>query len=163
MEILFDEHRNDKKDIFYPLISTLFKIIGFDSEVSRDGDNGSRFDVVIVDKNKSIPIEVKSPTEEEVVNIKAIRQALENKIVMLSRKKFITDNETTSMAVGYELPNNRADIQNLIYAIKETFGFRIGVIGFKSLLYIAVNFLIKEKSVDKNSIFMLEGLNDAKI
>ena len=163
VEILFEEHRNDKKDVFYPLISTLFKVIGFDSEVSRDGDNGSRFDVVIVDRNKSIPIEVKSPTEEDVVNVKAIRQALENKIVMLSRKKFITDNETTSMAVGYELPNNRADIQNLIYAIKETFGFRIGVIGFKSLLYIAVNFLIEEKSVDKNSIFMLEGLNDAKI
>lgn len=163
VEILFEEHREDKKDVFYPLISTLFKVIGFDSEVSRDGDNGSRFDVVIVDEFRSIPIEVKSPTEEDVVNVKAIRQALENKIVMLSRRKFVTDTNTTSMAVGYELPNDRADIQNLILAIKDTFGFKIGVIDFKSLLYIAVKFLVEGYNVDKESIYMLEGLNDANI
>lgn len=163
VEILFKSHKDDRKDVFYPLISTLFKIIGFDSEPSREGDNGSRFDVVIKDAKRSIPIEVKSPTEEDVVNVKAIRQALENKIVMLSRKKFITDKNTTSIALGYELPNERADIQTLVSAIKETYGFKISVLGFKSLLSMAVHLLIDGKTVNKELIFNMEGLNDAEI
>ena len=32
-----------------------------------------------------IPIEIKSPTEEEFLSTKAVRQALENKIILLSR------------------------------------------------------------------------------
>ena len=35
--------------------------------------------------NKIIPIEIKSPSEELYVNVKGIRQALENKIILESR------------------------------------------------------------------------------
>lgn len=160
---LYEYNITAKKDTFYPLIATLFRIIGFDSEVSRDGDNGSRFDVVIKDRKRSIAVEVKSPTEEMVINAKAVRQALENKIVLLSRKKFITDRETTSLAIGYSLPNERSEIQTMVQAIKETYGFSIGVIDLKSLLAMAVFLLIDGKSVDKEKIFYMEGLNYVKI
>lgn len=74
---LFDHYIDATKDTFYPLIATLFKIMGFDCRFSRAGDNGARWDAIIDDPERSIPIEIKSPTEEQHLSIKAIRQALE--------------------------------------------------------------------------------------
>lgn len=165
VDIIFQNHYLDKKDVFYPLISTLFKIIGFDCITSRDGDNGSRYDAVIRDASRSIPIEIKSPTEEDVVNLKAIRQALENKIIMLSRdqERYPTNISISSLAVGYNLPNDRSDIQNMIEAIRDTYGIKIGVIGFKSLIILAILSLMDKKTIDKNQIFGMEGIVDANI
>ena len=84
VDIIVKEHINDKKTEFYPLVETLFKIIGVDCHKSRDGVNGERWDAMIRDPQRSIPIEIKSPTEELHLSIKAIRQALENKIILLS-------------------------------------------------------------------------------
>ena len=96
VEILVMEHSKDNKGEFYPLVEVLFRIIGVDCHKSRDGVNGERWDAMIRDVHRSIPIEIKSPGEEENISIKAIRQALENKIVLLSRKTYVTDNETSS-------------------------------------------------------------------
>ena len=109
VEILVMEHSKDNQGEFYPLVEVLFRIIGVDCHKSRDGVNGERWDAMIRDVHRSIPIEIKSPGEEENISIKAIRQALENKIVLLSRKTYVTDNETSSFAVGYRTPNDRAE------------------------------------------------------
>ncbi len=38
------------------------------------GDTSNRIDAVIIDEKKSIPIEIKSPSEVPYINIKSIRQ-----------------------------------------------------------------------------------------
>ena len=39
---LFDYYKDATQAVFYPLIATLFKIMGFDCRFSRPGDNGAR-------------------------------------------------------------------------------------------------------------------------
>jgi len=163
IEELFYLNRTSTQKTFYPMVVTLFRIIGFDCIYSRTGDNGSRWDAIIVDSHRSIPIEIKSPTEEEHISIKAIRQSLENKIILLSRKTYITDKETTSLAVGYYMPNDRAEVSNLISDFKATFGYKIGVIDFKSLLTIAISLLINGKVFEREKMYYLEGLIYANI
>jgi hypothetical protein len=67
---------------FYEVIGDLLEYIGFHKvSVTRDGDTNNRMDAIIIDKVRSVPIEIKSPKEIEYINVKSIRQALENKIV----------------------------------------------------------------------------------
>lgn len=79
VEQLFSSEKHSNQDRFYPLIGSLFRMLGFDCRVSRQGDNGSRMDAIIVGPGAAMPIEIKSPGEEEYISIKAIRQAAENK------------------------------------------------------------------------------------
>ena len=160
---LFDYYIDATQTIFYPLIATLFKIMGFDCSFSRPGDNGARWDAIIDDPQRSIPIEIKSPTEEQHLSIKAIRQALENKIILLSRKTHITMPDVSTLAVGYYMPNERAEVTRLISDFKETYGYRIGVIDLKSLLSLAVSILVDGKGFDKEKLYKLEGLANASI
>lgn len=162
VDILLIEHSKDTKREFYPLVETLFRIIGVDCQKSRDGVNGERWDAMIRDVQRSIPIEIKSPGEEENISIKAIRQALENKIVLLSRKTYITDIETSSFAVGYKTPNDRAEVAELIQNIKETYGYKIAVFDIASLLLLAVNIIINQKGIDIEKLYTLEGIIDVK-
>lgn len=163
VDSLFEKYKTATKDNFYPLISTIFKIINFNCEYSRPGDNGARWDAIIIDSRRSIPIEIKSPTEEMHLSVKAIRQALENKIILLSRKTHITDKNTTSLAIGYCLPNDRAEVSKLISDVKETYGYKIGVLDFKSLLNITISILIDNKGFNKEKLYELEGLASANI
>lgn len=158
VQIVVEEHRKDKKTEFYPLIETLFRIIGVDCHKSRDGVNGERWDAMIRDSKRSIPIEIKSPTEEEHISIKAIRQALENKIILLSRKTYITTNECSSYAVGYYPPNDRAEVAGLISSIKETYGYSIAVFDIGSLIKVTVNMILFGKGIDINKLYGLEGI-----
>lgn len=160
---LFFFYRDSTQTSFYPLIAALFRVMGFDCSFSRPGDNGARWDAIIDDEARSIPIEIKSPTEEQHLSIKAIRQALENKIILLSRKTHITTSEVTSLAVGYYMPNERAEVSRLISEIKETYGYKIGVIDLKSLLSIAVSIILGGKTFDKEKLYYLEGLANANI
>lgn len=160
---LFEYYIDATQTTFYPLIATLFKIIGFKCSFSRPGDNGSRWDAIIDDSIRSIPIEIKSPTEEQHLSIKAIRQALENKIILLSRHTYETTPETTTLAVGYYMPNERAEVNRLIYDFRKTYGYRIGVIDLKTLLTMAVSILIDGQGFDKEQLYTLEGMLHANI
>lgn len=163
VDYLFDYYKTATQTNFYPLIATLFKIMGYQCSFSRPGDNGSRRDAIIEDDERSIPIEIKSPTEVAVLSIKAIRQALENKIVLLSRETFKTKPEVTSLAVGYGMPGNRTDINDLINYIKETYGYSIGMIDFRTMLSVAISILIDRKGFAKEELYSLEGLMHADI
>ena len=160
---LFDYYIDATQTTFYPLIATLFKVMGFDCSFSRPGDNGARWDAIIDDPKRSIPIEIKSPTEEQHLSIKAIRQALENKIILLSRKTHMTTPDVSTLAVGYYMPNERAEVTRLISDFKVTYGYRIGVMDLKSLLSIAVSILVDGKGFDKEKLYELEGLVNASI
>ena len=163
VEHLFEYYNDATQTTFYPLIATLFKVMGFNCSFSRPGDNGARWDAIIDDPQRSIPIEIKSPTEEQHLSIKAIRQALENKIILLSRQTHITTPETSSLAIGYYMPNDRAEVNRLIADFKSTYGYRIGVIDLKSLLSLAVSVLVDNNGFDKEQLFSLEGLMNASI
>lgn len=158
VDYLFSNYKILKQDNFYPLIATLFKIMGFNCKVSRAGDNGSRWDAIIEDEKRSIPIEIKSPTEEEHISIKAIRQALENKIVLLSRKAYPTTIEATTLAIGYNLPNDRAEVGRLIQDFKNTYNYKVGVLDLKTLLTIAISILVEGVGFDKEKLYNLEGM-----
>lgn len=148
---------------FYPFIATLFRVLGFDASASRPGDNGARWDAIIVDETDSIPIEIKSPTEEQHISLKAIRQALENKVILLSRETHPTRVTTTSLAVGYYLPNDRAEVANLLLDFKTTYGFSIGVIDLETLLKIAVSIVIDGSTFDRKALIELEGFADVSL
>lgn len=123
-DILYKKYENSNKDIFYPLIGDILNYLGFNCIVSRNGTNYERYDAIIVSEN-SIPIEIKSPGEEKNISVKAIRQALENKITLLSRKNYKTDWNTTTLVIGYNLPNDRAEVSALINDIKSTYNITI--------------------------------------
>ena len=157
------KYSKSNKDIFYPLIGEAFTIIGVNCHISRSGDNGSRWDAIIIDQNNSIPIEIKSPGEEINVSIKAVRQALENKIILLSRKTYVTTVKCSSFVVGYEYPNKRAEVESLIKFIRETYGMRIAVFDLETLLKICALICIKHYSVKFDDLIRLEGFVDENI
>lgn len=155
---LFREYRSATKEVFYPLVADLFTILGFKCHASRAGINYERWDAIAVDNDYSIPIEIKSPTEELFLSVKAVRQALENKIILLSRKSYATDWDTVTLAVGYNPPNERAEVSRLIMDIWNTFSIRIGIIDFRSLLELASASLRSVESHFINEIRNMEGL-----
>ncbi|MDD4380930.1 MAG: hypothetical protein PHR15_05565 [Atopobiaceae bacterium] len=156
-EILFDRERHSNQDRFYPLIGAMFRILGFDCRVSRQGDNGSRMDAIIVGPGDAIPIEIKSPGEEELISVKGIKQAAENKIIMLSRQDYQTSADTVSLVVGYKAPNERAEVASLIEAFRSVFGINIGVISFDVLVGLVVECVTKQKTISVKQLQTLKG------
>ncbi|MFC5734317.1 hypothetical protein [Cytobacillus gottheilii] len=146
------------KDDFYPLVSSLFRTLGLRCENPRHGVNYQRWDAIIIDDNFSIPIEIKSPSEEEFLSVKAVRQALENKIVLLSRKSYITDYDTVTLAVGYKCPNSRSDVYRLINDIKSTYNINIGILDISTLFTLAVKKVIEGKELSIDIIKGMEGI-----
>ena len=134
---------------FYEIIGLILKHIGFSNViVSRDGDVNNRMDAIIVDLEHSIPIEIKSPGESKEINIKSIRQACENKVILLSRKFYESTKDTTSLSIAFQYPPERSDIYELIDDIKVAYEFNIGIINIDDLLSLVWD--IKEKGKQLN-------------
>ena len=108
-------------------------------------------------KNDSIPIEIKSPGEEVKISIKAVRQALENKIVILSRKSFPMQMETSSIIVGFEYPNDRSEVYRAIIDIKNTYQIKIGMLDFDTLIHLNIQKLLQKKIPDLKKLKKLIG------
>ncbi len=124
-----------KQSDFYPLIADLLGFVfNRDAFAPSAGNNNMRYDVMIPDEKYSIPVEVKSPTEEEMLSVKAIRQALENKVLLLARKPFPTVYEVSSIACGYKLPNDRSDVYKLIEEIYQVYGINISILDVETLI-----------------------------
>jgi hypothetical protein len=151
-------HSRANQDIFYPFVADLFRILGFDCQTSRRGVNYARADALIIDPKESIPLEIKSPGEETEISVKAIRQALENKIVLLSRKGYPTLMESTSLVVGYNVPNERSEVHELVNDIRKAFNIRVGVIDIRSLLMLCVTSLATGKKLDLKGLRRLQGV-----
>lgn len=150
-----------KQNDFYPLIANLLEYI-FNKEVRmpQAGVNNERFDLIMLDQYHSIPIEVKSPTEEHMLSVKAIRQALENKIIMTSRYSnyYNSTSETISLAIGYSIPNDRSDVYRIIDDIYTTFGVNIAIIDVETLLNTAFFCLKEDKKFNLKDLNNLKGL-----
>ncbi len=157
-EALFIAYSSVNKDIFYPLVANLFCILGFDCRVSRGGQNYERADAIIIDAIRCIPIEIKSPGEETEISVKGVRQALENKVVLLSRKSYPTDWETTSLVVGFNPPNDRSEVHELVEDIRKAFNVRIGVIDFRTLLSLAVHVVDSGLQLNFHDFHNIQGV-----
>lgn len=152
-----DKLQAANKSEFYPLVSALFRLLGFNCEHSRAGVNYQRWDALIVHPEESIPIEIKSPGEEQNISVKAVRQALENKIILLSRKPFPTKQTTTSLVVGYYMPNDRSEVSYLIEDIYKSFKVKIGIIDFQTLLTLVYKALINKQYPNFKDVVNLYG------
>ena len=153
-------HRNDNKDIFYPLVARLFTVAGFPCETSRTGVNYQRWDASIELNGKYIPIEIKSPGEERQLSVKALRQAMENHIILQARLSEKSDKKHTSLAVGFQYPNDRAEVNELIKNVHDAFGIKIGVIDFTSLVTIAFCNAYTSKKMSPSDLENLYGFLD---
>lgn len=143
---------------FYDYMGELLRYIGFvNPHVTREGDTNCRMDAIIIDKADSIPIEIKSPREVMEVNIKSIRQAFENKIVLLSRKFYPCRIETTSLVIAFEYPAIRSDVIELIDDIHISFGYNIGIIDVRDLLALAYDIHVKGKVLDRRYFNYFKG------
>jgi hypothetical protein len=150
-------HANDTRTSFYPLISQLFQIAGYRSDYSRAGVNYQRWDAAVWIGDMAIPIEIKSPTEELFLSTKAIRQALENKVVLLSRGGLATRKEVTSLIVGFKIPNDRGDMSTLIDDVYHAYGMPIGVFDLQSLVKLAIQSLTGKTTIAPNQLESMHG------
>ena len=148
---------NDRQNEFYPLVTSLFRLMGFWSDHSRAGVNYQRRDAYVKLEGLEHPIEIKSPAEELHLSTKSIRQALENKVIQLSRGSFTRWQDST-FVVGYHYPNERGEMWMLINDIYVAFGFRVGVIDLKNLSLLALKSVFEDLSVDEEQLSELKGL-----
>lgn len=146
------------KVVFYALVVDLFNVSGFDCRLSRAGVNYERADAIILDPEANIPIEIKSPGEEREISVKGVRQALENKIVFLARKGYRTRPETTSLVVGFNPPNERSEVHELIEDMYCAFRVNIAVIDFRTLLYLALQSLQTNRPIVMPGFETMRGL-----
>ena len=157
IEYIMSQYADANKDIFYPIVERLFKAIGYNCELSRTGVNYKRWDAIIKSPKHSMPIEIKSPGEEKFLSVKAIRQALENKVILLARAASSIQFEDTSLVVCYNLPNDRSEVSSLINDVFEVYGIVIGVIDFRTLLQIVGSHLLLKKEHNRDQLEKLRG------
>jgi hypothetical protein len=156
---LVAQFENANKRDFYPIVAELLQVLGYRCEVSRGGVNYQRSDAFITHPTESVPVEIKSPGEERYISVKGVRQALENKIILLSRKPAPTKVETTSLVVGFLPPNERAEVAGLVSDFYSAFGMTIGVVDFRSLALLAA-FAASGGRHDSEAFLRLRGFID---
>ena len=156
-EAFAENHAWDTQTVFYPLVTHMFQILGFNSNHSRAGVNYQRWDAYVMVDGFALPVEIKSPTEEIMLSTKAVRQALENKVILLSRGGLATRLELASLVVGNRLPNERGDMSNLIDDVFKAFGLRLGVIDLTTLAYLALRAVRDGVTIDAGQLSQLRG------
>ncbi len=153
-------HSGDTQGTFYPLVTHLFQILGFKSDCSRAGVNYQRWDACVWVGDQALPVEIKSPTEEVMLSTKAVRQALENKVILLARGGLATKRELASLVVGNRLPNERGDMSNLIDDVFAAYGLRLGVIDLTTLAHLALRAISEGVTIDGTQLSQLRGFLD---
>lgn len=153
-----DALRPLQQEKFYRLVGNLLTAIGMPTLVSRHGDTSHRMDAVVVDARQSVPVEIKSPTEVDSVNVKSVQQALENKVIMESRAPYLAEPTTTSLAIGYLPAADRSDVSELIEDIHAAFGINIGVIDVRALYGLVWDRYVALQEIDTAAIRELKGV-----
>lgn len=146
---------------FYPFVSELFEIIfGLKTRTPQPGVNNERFDVIILDDENSTPVEAKSPREELMLSVKAVRQALENKVVLESRfqEQYPSSKRMCTLAVGFNLPNERSDIHKLIEDIYHVYGINVAITDVKTLIKSALYCIVNDKCYPISNLLNVRGI-----
>jgi hypothetical protein len=91
------------------------------------------------------------------INIKSVQQAVENKVILLSRQFYPTTLETTSLVIGYLYPEDRSGVYELIDDVRYTYGFNIGIITLHDLIVSLWEKDFEAIVFDKSRITNLKG------
>jgi hypothetical protein len=153
-----DSVAGDAQRSFYPLVAELLSASGHPCTASRAGVNYQRFDALIEYPGETIPVEIKSPAEELHLSVKAVRQAAENKIVLLSRRSYVVSPQSCSIAVGFLLPTDRSEVSGLISDIYEAFGIRVAVLDLATLAQIAIASICEGRSISPHALASSHGI-----
>ncbi|MBD5173261.1 MAG: hypothetical protein HDT08_01305 [Bacteroidales bacterium] len=145
-------YKTTAKNEFYPLVHSLFRILGIECL----GEVG-RFDGYCKFGPHVIPIEIKSFTETPTYNLKGLRQAVENKI-MSYQCSVADDLAYASFVVGFAHPSSNADILNFIDSAYENFGIKIIASDLASIVKMAVKSIAENISVNFKKILTNYGL-----
>lgn len=146
-----------KQASFYPLIASLFRLLGEQVFRPPTGDTNNRIDLILPHDQETIAIEVKSATETVSLNVKSITQALENKVVLRQRKFFPTSAETSSLVVGYEYPANRSEVQTIINDFWNAYGIRIGILTVEDLFFEVLRCSVQRSKFERERLTRLVG------
>lgn len=123
---------------FYRLVADLFILAGFRAELGHGGDTSSRFDLLLPDLEDSLPVEIKSRTESDTINVKSVQQAVENKII-LDNRSYAAQAGSSTLVVGWEYPPPRSEVHELIEDIFRAFGINVGIISLTALYKLAID------------------------
>lgn len=153
-----DNLKGEKASVFYPLVASYLQVLGFSATASNMGDTSSRADVTIKTDLGTVPIEVKSFTEVEFINLKSVQQAFENKLLTARQDQVSKLNNLSSLAIAFSYPSDRTRLDQLIEDVDGAFGIRIGIISLPRLLETIIAVSCGKLNFDKNSILGLKGL-----
>lgn len=142
---------------FYPLVASLFTTAGFPAWRPPQGDTSNRIDLLLLHQEDSIPVEVKSRTEVEVINVKAVQQALENKIVIDQRVLPRAKRDSSTLVVGYEYPPPRSDVAELVIDIRNAYDINVGLVSLRQLYVLALNRVITGRDHPWEKLSQLVG------
>jgi ferredoxin len=147
-----------KASVIYPLVAGYFQALGFTASASNMGDTSSRADVTIFTDQGAVPIEVKSFTEIEFINLKSIQQALENKLLTARQGQESALNDLSSLALAFSYPRDRTQLIGLIDDIDRAFGIKIGIISLPKLIETAIKAACGVEKFDPKKIVNLKGI-----
>jgi len=150
--------KREKASVIYPLVASYFQLLGFKASASNMGDTSSRADVTISTSLGTVPVEVKSFTEVEFINLKSIQQALENKLFTARQDQEKELNHLSSLALAFSYPSDRTRLEELIEDVDGAFGIRIGIISLPRLIETAISIVCGNLDFDPESITKLKGL-----
>jgi hypothetical protein len=137
---------------FYEFVCALLTALGVPARPSRHGDTSLRMDAVCPHAEASMPIEIKSPTETPCADLKSVRQALENAVIMRARRTDPTTPETPSLAVGFTRVPDRSDARELADDIEATYGIRIKLLSTRRLVQILASTATRSATFDPEAL-----------
>jgi hypothetical protein len=147
-----------KANVFYPMVANYLRLLGFEATSSNVGDTSSRADVRIFADGGLVPIEVKSYTEVQMINMKSVQQALENKVLSARHDETGKQSSLTSLVIGFDYPSQRALILEMIDHIYNAFGFKVGLVSINRLVEEAILHRCNNLEFDVNRLINLKGL-----
>lgn len=160
LDDVIDRLGTERKDTYYELAARLLTMAGTPTDVPSHGQNPARFDAVIVDDAQSIPIEIKSPAEEISAGIKAVEQALENKVLLDTRFRdaYPSTPDSATLAIGHLAPPQRSDVADLIDDIQQAFGVNVAVLSIRQLYEFAFAAVADGERLSIERIASLRGV-----
>lgn len=148
----------EKAAVIYPLVATYLSAVGLPATASNQGDTSSRADVQIRISQGTIPVEVKSFTEVDIINLKSIQQALENKLSTSRQMEREELDWLPTLAIGFRYPPDRTGIRELVDDIYSSFGISIGMLTLARLVSMSALTYENETAPTSEEILTKRGM-----
>ncbi len=79
-------------------------------------------------------------------------------MILLSRNLFPTRRETTTLAVGFNAPNSRSEVRELIGDIHRAYGFNVGVLDLRALAALAITAILTGSKLNLDGFTEMKGV-----